>query len=199
MTTIRLYLLACLILTLTCCGSTFADDWDPNDDSFDPTIKSVVIGDRSWIGDPSPFVHAGLSRTGYTHVNATNFEGFPPAVQISLMVPLKAGESKPPAGGMLMFDQMQAKTFAEVLENKIKASQAEDSKPATTKPVKVTTSLEQAHWTLEVVTNKEQRFLEFKHKQNDKTEGYRFSVNASKKLLGAFRHSLKSLETQSNK
>lgn len=62
----------CLLISCTFAGSLIADDWDPNDDTFDPQVKSVVIGDRSWIGDPSPFVQAGLSRTGYTYVNATD-------------------------------------------------------------------------------------------------------------------------------
>ena len=59
----------------------FAADWDPMDETFDPSIHSVVIGDRSWLGDPSPFTHVGLKRTGYTHVMPTNWEGFDPSIQ----------------------------------------------------------------------------------------------------------------------
>ena len=176
------------------CGLLVADDWDPNDDTFDPTIKSVVIGNRSWIGDPSPFLHTGTPRTGYTHVNATNFKGFPPAVQISLMVPLEVGETKPPAGGMLMFDKALTLKFVEAFETAIKLSQEKTDQQTKLQPVKITTSLKGADWKLVLVRDKKQSFLELRNKTQDKTDNYRFSVNASKKLLGAVQHSLKSLE-----
>lgn len=186
-------------VSLTICGQLVADDWDPEDDTFDPNIKSVVIGERSWIGDPSPFKHVGLSRTGYTHVNATNFQGFPPAVQISLMVPSAAGETKPPAGGMLMFDQSQASKFIEVFDQAIKASMNTDSGTSEFKPTSIKTSLKGANWTLQVVTENDQRLLELtyqtKQQTSEKADRYQFSINASKKLLGAVRHSLKGLGT----
>ena len=195
---------ACAI-SLTICGSLLADDWDPNDDTFDPTIKSVVIGERSWIGDPSPFKHVGLSRTGYTHVNATNFKGFPPSVQISLMVPLVAGETQPPAGGMLMFDQELTRKFVVVFEDAIKASlkasedKSSSDKVQSTQPVSIKTSLKDANWVLDVVNDKDQHFLQLTLKNSNKADSYRFSINASKKLLGAVRHSLKSLESDAKK
>lgn len=179
------------LISWTFAGSLIADDWDPNDDTFDPKIKSVVIGDRSWIGDPSPFVYTGLSRTGYTHVNATQFQGFPPAVQISLMVPLVAGETKPPAGGMLMFDKAQTTKVIEVPKDAVKDGQKDQQKR-----VQLKTSLKNADWVLVYVTNQGQRCLQFENKTKDKTDKYRFSINASKKLLGAIQQSLKSLESK---
>jgi hypothetical protein len=184
-------ILGCLLISCTFAGSLIADDWDANDDTFDPKIKSVVIGDRSWIGDPSPFVHTGLSRTGYTHVNVTNFQGFPPSVQISLMVPLVAGETRPPAGGMLMLDKAQTAKVIEVLKDAVKDGQQDPQKR-----VQLKTSLEQADWVLVYGTGKGQRCLQWENKTKDKTDTYQFSINASKKLLGAIEHSLKSLESK---
>ena len=185
-----------LICVLICClfaGSLSADDWDPNDDTFDPNIKSVVIGDRSWIGDPSPFVHTGSSRTGYTHVNATNWEGFDPAVQISLMVPLKVGETQPPAGGMLMFNKDQTVKVVKILTDALKADQKE------VKRTQISTSLKDADWALVSTTDQGQRFLVLENKTKDKVHQYRFSVNATKKLIGAVKHSLKNLDSETKK
>jgi hypothetical protein len=185
-----------IICVLICCliaGSLSADDWDPNDDTFDPNIKSVVIGDRSWIGDPSPFVHTGSSRTGYTHVNATNWEGFDPAVQISLMVPLKVGETQPTAGGMLMFNKDQTVKVVQILTDAVRSDQKE------VKRTQISTSLKDADWALFSTTDKGQRFLVLENKTKDKVDQYRFSINATKKLIGAVKHSLKNLDSETKK
>ncbi len=189
----KLKIVCCLILCLFA-GSLTADDWDPNDDTFDPTIKSVVIGNASWIGDPSPFVHTNTSRTGYTYVNETNFEGFPPSVQISLMVPLAPGETKPSVGGMLMFNKDQTVKIARVLTEVLKANEQEQKNR-----IQIETSLKDADWVLVFVTDNGQRFLQLENKLKDKVDKYRFSINASKKLLGAVQHSLKGLEPKTDK
>ena len=186
--------IGCVLILSLFAGSLVAQDWDANDDTFDPTIKSVVIGDRSWIGDPSPFEHTGTSRTGYTYVNATQFEGFPPSVQISLMVPLAAGETVPPAGGMLMFNKEQTEEIIKVLSEAIKAGKKDK-----TKRIKVKTSLKDADWTLVTTTEKDQRFIQLEFKTKDKVDKYRFTNNASKKLLCAVQHSLKNLEAKAKK
>ncbi|WP_345328158.1 hypothetical protein [Novipirellula rosea] len=182
------YLLLCMIS-----APLFADDWDPNDDTFDPNLQSVVIGDRSWIGDPSAFVHTESSRTGYTYVNATNYAGMDPAVQISLMVPLKPGETVPSAGGMLMLDKSQTEAFVKALTDKI-------TTPPTDKqqrwPIK--TSLKGADWALTYQAVEEQRFLQWENKTKDKVGTYRFTINATKKLIGAIQHSLGKLEAKSD-
>ncbi|MDV6030511.1 MAG: hypothetical protein F9B45_10485 [Phycisphaera sp. RhM] len=166
-----------------------ANDWSADDDTFDPSLQSVVIGDRSWIGDPSPFVHLASSRTGYTYVNATNYSGLDPAVQLSLMVPLEAGESQPPGGGMLMLNEEQTEAFIKAITDAI------ESKPAeTNEEVQIKTALEGAQWSLTAAKDNDSRVLHLENKLKEKTHRYRFSVNASKKLLGAIKHSLKKLE-----
>jgi hypothetical protein len=49
------------------------------------------------------------------------------------------------------------------------------------------------------VTDKGKRYLQLENKTKDKTDEYRFSINASKKLLGAIEHSLKSLDSNARK
>ncbi len=179
----------CSFLFLLSAGLLLADDWSADDDTFDPSLQSVVIGDRSWIGDPSPFVHIESSRTGYTHVNATNYSGLDPAVQLSLMVPLKAGESQPPGGGMLLLNREQTQAFIKAIADAIASKHG--GKP---EGEQIKTSLEGAQWSLTPAKDNDTRVLHLENRLKEKTHRYRFSVNASKKLLGAIKHSLKKLE-----
>lgn len=180
----------CLLTLVLLCGSATADDWHPDDDTFDPSIQSVVIGDRSWIGDPSPFVHTGIPRTGYTHVNSVAYQGFDPSVQISLLVPLEAGEKTPPAGGMLMLNKAQTVELIKAFEDGIKAEPTDKDQRI---PIK--TGFTDADWALTFASDKGQRFLQLENKTNDKVDAYRLTINASKKLVAAIKHSLKKLET----
>ncbi|TWU25230.1 hypothetical protein Pla52o_15280 [Novipirellula galeiformis] len=182
----------CLMMLGMISGSLLAADWDPNDDTFDPSIQSVVVGDASWIGDPSPFVHLGLPRTGYTYVNATHWDGFDPSVQLSLMVPLKAGETTPQAGGMLMMNKVQTIELIKLFETGLRA----DSKQ---EPIQIKTAMKDVNWSMAIATDEGQRFIQLQNKTNDKVDTYRFSINASKKLLGAIRHSLQKLESTTGK
>ncbi|NND98662.1 MAG: hypothetical protein HKN47_15175 [Pirellulaceae bacterium] len=179
----------CLLLGCLLAGSVIAADWDPSDDTFDPSIHSVVVGDATWLGDPSPFVHTGLPRTGYTHVNAIHWEGFDPSVQLSLMVPLKAGETTPQAGGMLMMNQDQTVAFIKAVQSGIQAEPKQ-------KRIPIKTAMQDADWALTFATDNGQRFIQVENKTKDKTDTYRFTINASKKLLGAIRHSLKVVESK---
>ncbi len=199
-------MIGCLLYVCLVTPALAADDWDPHDATFDPKIESVVIGDRSWLGDPSPFVHTGLKRTGYTYVNATQFEGFPPAIQISLMVPVVPGETTPPAGGMLMMDQKQTVALVELVEKLLKSAgkadaQASDRKvePADEKRFPISTSLPQTEWVLVPLADQDQRVLQLESKTKEKVDAYRFSFNAMKKLLGAVEHSLQKLDEQPDK
>ncbi|MCA9150314.1 MAG: hypothetical protein KDA92_13480 [Planctomycetales bacterium] len=185
-------LLCCVCLNLS--TAAIAQNWSADDDTFDPSLHSVTIGDATWIGDPSPFVHAGSGRTGYTYVNVVNYEGMDPSVQLSLMVPLAAGETQPAAGGMLMLNQKQAEAFMAAFSRDIKA---EADEPLERFPF--ATALKGADWALTVATTKRGRVLQLETKNEEKVDVYQFSVNASKKLLGALEHSYKKLAAQSAK
>ncbi len=187
-------ILGCLMLSCAFAHSSIAQDWDANDATFDSSIKSVVIGDRTWIGDPSPFMHTGTPRTGYTYVNTTNFQGFPPAVQVSLMVPTAVGETKAPAGGMMMFDKDQTAKMIEILKEAVNAKKRDPKKR-----IQIKTALQGADWALVHVTNDGKQLLQLENKTKDKTEKYQFTINATKKLIGAIQHSLKNLKADKAK
>tara|TARA_R110002049_G_scaffold182485_2_gene350348 strand:- start:88012 stop:88566 length:555 start_codon:yes stop_codon:yes gene_type:complete len=178
-------------LLIFCVTSTivFADDWHPDDDTFDPSVHSVVAGGATRLGDPSPFVHLGLSRTGYTYVNQTHWDGFDPSVQLSLIVPAKPNDATPP-GGMLLMNQEQTLNFIKAFESAVKAEPKG-------KRIPIKTGLKQADWALTFANDQGNRFLQLESKNKDKTDTYRFSINASKKLLGAIRHSLDKLNSES--
>lgn len=178
-------------------GTLLAADWDPNDDTFDPTIHSVVVGEASWLGDPSPFVHLGLRRTGYTHVNPTDWKGFDPSVQISLMVPKQPGEKSQQGTGMLMMNRSQTLEFLKVVETGLKSAAQQKAKaPKKPKRIRINSAFKDADWALAFVSEKGKRFVNLENKSKGKTNTYRFSINASKKLLGAIKHSLKKVKTK---
>ncbi|MCA9135705.1 MAG: hypothetical protein KDB00_03075 [Planctomycetales bacterium] len=185
-------LFGCLLLACVFVGPIVAGDWDANDDSFDPNIHSVVIGDRSWLGDPSPFVFTELSRRGYTHVNATNYEGFDPSVAISLMVPNPLGDTSSPHGGMLMMNKDQTLVFIKHVTDLLKAEEKDSEKR-----IEIKSAFKGADWALvSKHDDSGQLIVQLENKTADKTDVYRFTANASKKLLGAIRHSLKKLDAK---
>jgi hypothetical protein len=182
---LRVILWGCFLI---CFGSHQESEWRADDDTFDPSLHSVVIGKNSWIGDPSPFVLAGVNRTGYTYAQKTNYAGMPASVQLSLMIPLEGDETQPPGGGMLMTDAEQTKTFLELIRKGI------DCKPADAfEAVEIKTAMADTKWALRLNQEDGKHLIELVDSQGDKEKVYQFSVNASKKLVGAIEHSLKKL------
>ncbi|MCC9601702.1 hypothetical protein LOC67_14175 [Stieleria sp. JC731] len=179
-------------LALCCLGNLQADPWHADDDTFDPSIQSVVIGNRSWIGDPSPFVHQPSGRTGYTYVNAANYEGMDPSVQISLMVPIEIGETKPVGGGMLMVNRKQYESLSKAFKSAI-AAKATDK----VEPQPLVTGIKDAKWILLADVKDAKRSVVLENKVGEETHRYHFSVNATKKLLGAMEHAKAQLKGKS--
>ena len=176
--------LSFVIVSLAAHAATAAD-WDPNDDSFDPAVQSVVIGNRSWLGDPSPFVHTESARTGYTYVNANQYEGQDPSISISLMVPVEPGQK--PLGAMMLLSEKQAAKFAKTSKQLIAAEDGNDAKP-----LPIETMLD-AKWTATLTTENEKRVIRWQQTSKDEKLTFVFSINATKKLLGAVAHAQKKL------
>ncbi|MEM6689906.1 MAG: hypothetical protein AAF664_10790 [Planctomycetota bacterium] len=183
------YWLAFAFLSAFPVNTVSAGDWSPDDDSFDPSVKSVLIEDRTWIGDPSPFLLVGSGRTGYTYTQATAWEGFDPSVNISLMVPIVPGETKAPGGGTLMLAERQAKSWIKTIGGLLK-----DQDVSSAKSIAIESAMGNAVWSVRVTSGEDgNRMIELENNQQGSAEVYRFSINATKKLLGAVAHSLKSL------
>ncbi|WP_149498732.1 hypothetical protein [Roseiconus lacunae] len=183
-------LACCVALLVVLSTATVSAQWDPNDSTFDPALKSVVIGNRTWIGDPSPFVHQGTKRTGYTHVNANQYEGMDPSVGVSLMVPLEIGETKPVAGGIVMMNVEQAKAFVKAAEKLTKKKQDAESK------VSLKTMIKDMNWTLSLEKESpKSQVVVLGNKSDDSDDRYQFSINAMKKLIGAVQHAINTLVT----
>ncbi len=193
------YLCCWLFLLLCVPGSGLAQEWDPEDTTFDPGIQSVVIGNRSWLGDPCPFVYMPLPRIGYTYVAATRFEGYPPSVQISLIVPLEPGETQS-VGGMLMMNEKQTRELLEKLEAAIKHTETtKDTKPNPERYQSVVaTAMDHVKWTLSTITADEKPRIQFESSTDDKNEAFQFSANAARKLVGAIKHALSQLTEDSD-
>lgn len=176
-------------------GMASADGWNAEDETFDPNLPSVIIGNRTWIGDPVPFTLATQSnRVGYTHIHTPNWAGFPPSVAISLMVPLQPGESKPIAGASLMLEQQQAALLAEKIAGMLKQETTAAEKSTMAKKWTLQTAMKGADWKLVSATDDDQtRFIQLENKVQDQVHAYRFSSSASKKLISAVRHFQKQL------
>ena len=89
---------------------------------------------------------------------------------------------------MLMMNQAQTVKFIRVFEDALKADPKEER-------IQIETGFKEADWAVTFSADKGQRFIQLENKVEDKVDTYRFSINASKKLLGAIRHSLKKLDS----
>ncbi|MCB1203207.1 MAG: hypothetical protein KDN18_03025 [Verrucomicrobiae bacterium] len=61
--------------------------WDPDDETFDPSIDSVIADGATRIGDPSPVYREGISERGFTHVGFSKSPEGKVTVQLSFIVP----------------------------------------------------------------------------------------------------------------
>jgi hypothetical protein len=165
-------------------------DWHADDETFDPKLKSVVIGNNSWIGDPSPFQWVETQRTGYTHVQPTKYEGLPPAIQVSLMVPQGTTEDQPHHGTMLLLSAEQTAQMLTQLKSLIETKSEKG-----TEKQRLPTAMEQADWQLGKQLQANTQYVEFENKVSDQTFVYRFSIPATKKLIGAIEHALEGLKS----
>ena len=96
----------CLLFTSHC----FAD-WNPDDDTFDPSIAETVANGSTRIGDPSPFRQDGYDIVGYTYLQAKSDENSGVLVWVSLIVPFVPAEMEKPGGASMFLTLEQAETL----------------------------------------------------------------------------------------
>lgn len=84
MISLRPFFLALFLLPLP--ASTLLA-WDPDDETFDPTVDSVIADGSTRIGDPSPVYREGIAERGFTHVGFSKSPEGKVTVQLSFIVP----------------------------------------------------------------------------------------------------------------
>lgn len=167
------------------------ETWRADDDSFDPTVTSVVIENNSWLGDPSPFHLGDTTRRGYTHVQAVNYAGMEPSVQLSLIVPQTENSPVATEGAMLLLNEAQtAELIAHWKKMILGSSTAESSAK-----FKITTTSPGMEWELSCKPAAAPSEIRLVQIQKQGNQDFVFGLNAAKKLLGALEHSHQRLQS----
>lgn len=166
-----------LLLSLALSLPAFLQAWDPDDDTFDPTIASVIADGATRIGDPSPFHREGYEERGFTHVGFSKPENGDPTVNLSLILPPDPDDPAKQLGGALYLPESKAKALADALETGADLA----------KPLLVWDVDWAGKWTLEYMEGKG---LVFTQDHMDRTVTFTLSIPAGKKLAGALRHSV---------
>jgi hypothetical protein len=175
------FLLPIGILVVGLVSSVASADWDPDDATFDPEVKSVVAHGSSRLGDPSPFQLEGVEPVGFTYVDARKDAGMGDLVGLSLLVPLLSGESAP-RGGAIFLPPKQAQGISAALRKGSEMAEA-----GTASEVLFTTKgmMEGETWEL---TAKGGLVLLINRKKEGE-DVYQFRPNPARKLAGALDHS----------
>lgn len=170
----------CLWLSFFCVIPAVA--WDPEDETFDPTVFETIIDGASRIGDPSPFYREGYEERGFTVVNFTKQEeSANSTVNLAFLVLPRQDDPAKMLGGSLYLPVQSAESLVEAL------GKGADLKKA----YSVTRGGWMGDWTLTFVEEEGMVFVQSKDGQSAK---FTLSVPAAKKLAGALEHSIKSLQ-----
>lgn len=151
--------------------------WDPNDDTFDPAIESVIADGATLIVDPSPYVREGYEKFGFTHVASTIPEQGDTTINLSFIFMPAADDPNKAIGGSTFLSTENAEALVEALE-----------KGAGLSGVFEIYKIDWAGlWSL---VYEEDKGMVFIQENNGQTARLVFSINAAKKLAGALRHEI---------
>src|SRR6056297_3673428 len=149
--------------------------WDPEDDTFDPSIASVIANGATRIGDPSPYLREGYEEFGYTHVGSSIPEEGDPTINLSFIFMPSADDPAKAVGGSTFLPVDKAWRLPGALEEGAALSGEFE--------------IYQADWAgVWILTYEESKGVIFTQKHNDQEARLVFSINAAKKLAGALRH-----------
>ncbi|MEM9015417.1 MAG: hypothetical protein AAGC68_00290 [Verrucomicrobiota bacterium] len=164
-----------ILLAISLTGSPLAMAWDPDDETFDPTIQTVIADGSTRLGDPSPVYQEGVEVRGFTHVGFTRSPEGVVSINVSLIVPVVTDDpAKHPMAGLFLSVE-EAEKLADALE------EADGFK----KELSVQKTEGMGNWTLEWDGEK---FLRLTNDHADRGATFLLSSPASKKLAGAVRH-----------
>lgn len=169
-----------LILLIGLCFSG-ALAWDPEDETFDPTVFETIIDGNSRIGDPSPVYAKGSSVRGFTYVKGSKTPEAGVSVMVSLI--LSPDPAKPQAfmpGGAYL-NAKEAGKLAEWLRLGAELTKTEviHDHPGMGK------------WTIRYES---QHGIILTNERGQESGDFVLSIAASKKLAGAVEHAVKSAE-----
>jgi hypothetical protein len=148
--------------------------FDPDDETFDPTVATVIADGATRIGDPSPVYREGVAERGFTHVGFSKTAEGVVTIQLSFIVP---PDPDKPFFAALWLSPEQATTIAGHFRNGAALS-------SETKLLEVPGM---GTWTLawDGKTN-----LRVKNQHPESGGVFLLSLPAAKKLAGALEHSV---------
>lgn len=180
-------LLLATVLTLPSLFCT-AGDWDPEDDTFDPTIESVIVEGSTRIGDPAPFWQEGYDIQSYANVQAYPDTGQGALIGVSLIVPMIPGDTKPLGGASIYCSIDEAKKLAEALRE----GAGREAAPEKEEELAVIKKEKTPHaWKVVLDTDSK---IELHQDTGENVNIFRFAPNPAKKLASAIEYFLKEVE-----
>ncbi|MEM1443143.1 MAG: hypothetical protein AAGF67_12425, partial [Verrucomicrobiota bacterium] len=90
--------------------------WDPEDDTFDPSVATVIANGSTRLGDPSPYLREGYEEFGYTHVGSSVPEEGDPTINLSFIFMPSQDDPNKAVGGSVFLAVKEAEKLAEALE-----------------------------------------------------------------------------------
>ncbi len=162
-----------------------ADDWHPDDETFDPSIESVVVQGSTRLGDPTPFHKDGLGVQSYTVVEAKPDQVLGAQIHFALIVPFVPGQTGPQEGGALFLSLAQAEKLIGYLEDALE-------NPTESRDVgKVFEDDYYQQYTVVVDANNETAPVVLRHEMNEEVDQFRFAISPTRKLIDTLQHFLK--------
>ncbi len=158
-------------------------DWNPEDDTFDPSVTETIANGSTRIGDPSPFRQDGYDIVGYTYLVAKSDETSGVLVWVSLIVPFVPGEMEKPGGASMFLSVEQAETLQGHLAKAIEEAGAEDRQEIGV----VVENGSYETWKVFVDGSTDAPVV-LHRKRGETTEQYRLSVNPARKMLDALNY-----------
>tara|TARA_R110002096_G_scaffold233764_7_gene423903 strand:- start:3614 stop:4195 length:582 start_codon:yes stop_codon:yes gene_type:complete len=177
------------LLSLVSIATLDAAGWNPEDDTFDPSVESVIANGNSWIGDPSPVHQDGYDIDGYTYVVAKPDQNGNALIWVSLIIPAIPGDTRPPGGATLFLPIEQAETLQGLLDQAITIAGSNDKVGHNKEVGTVVETPGYETWKVMIDGGTDAPVL-FHHTRGEDTGIYRLKLNPAKKLLEALTHFL---------
>ena len=162
-----------------------ADDWHPEDETFDPSIESVIVQGSTRLGDPTPFHKDGLGVQSYTVVDAKPDQNLGALIHFALIVPFVPGQTSPQEGGALFLSVDQTQKLVGYLKEALE-------KPDKSRDVgKVFDDGYYQQYTVVVDAKNASAPVVLRHEMNEEVDQFRFAINPTKKLIDTLEHFIK--------
>lgn len=161
--------------------SPFAFAWDPEDETFDPTVFETIIDGSSRIGDPSPVYPKGSSVRGFTYVMGSKSPEAGVGVMVSLILTPDPAKPQAFAPGSAYLSADEARKLAGWLRQgaELGKTQVINDHPGMGK------------WT---IRHEAEHGVILTNDTGKESGDFVLSVPAAKKLAGAVEHAIKTAE-----